>query len=102
MPENVKPTEGEEVEIMIAPDGTIAFIHNDSVTEQLRQVGDVSIKRASNVEPTENGQWNVDMTPVGGPERLPETFDRRSDALASEVQYLKEHFAESVNTLFQK
>lgn len=89
-----------DIEIMIRPDGSIAFIHDDSVTESLKDIGKTSIKRASNVEPTEDGQWNVDMSPVGGPESLGITFDKRADALASEVEFLKENFPESVQKLF--
>ena len=52
-------------------------------------LGNLSIKRASRVEPTQDGQWTADMGPVGGPMLGP--FQRRCDALDAEMQWLENH-----------
>lgn len=92
----------KEVEILIQPDGTIVYIHNDTVASDFKSLGKIQIKRASNVEPTANGEWNVDLSPVGGPESLEQVFDNRTVALAEEVAYLKANFPQSIKTLFSE
>lgn len=52
--------------------------------------GKVKVKRASNVEPTEDGKWQANMSPIGG-EKL-EKKDKRKDALKEEVEYLENRF----------
>lgn len=65
-------------------EGNLTFIYDDSL-EFLKGLGKFSIKRASHVEPTEDGRWTADMLDgtVLGP------FDLRKDALSVEVDYLK-------------
>ena len=53
----------------------------------LSQVADVRTKRASHVEPTEDGQWTADMEPMKGPVLGP--FPLRRDALRAEHQWLE-------------
>ena len=53
-------------------------------------VGELTIRRASHVEPDERGRWLADLTPVGGPVLGP--FDRRGAALAAEQQWLNSHW----------
>jgi hypothetical protein len=52
------------------------------------ELGQCHITRASHVEPC-GLSWIADLTPVGMPTLGP--FPTRSQALASEVQYLEEH-----------
>jgi hypothetical protein len=52
----------------------------------LRQLGELSIHRASHVEPDARGQWLADLSPVGGPTLGP--FGTRSEALAAEEAWL--------------
>jgi hypothetical protein len=61
-------------------------VHSDEAAAVLREVGTLSIRRASHVEPDSSGQWWADLSPVGGPLLGP--FDTRGEALASELQYL--------------
>lgn len=75
-------------EIVIAPDGTLRFVHSDSVAQLARGLGELRIARASHVEPTSDGRWQADMSPVGGP-ALPAT-DTRAESLAQEHAYLSE------------
>ena len=53
----------------------------------LRSLGQVSIRRASNVEPDEEGQWWADLSVSGGGVLGP--FPKRSQALAAEVAWLE-------------
>ena len=84
-------------EIIVAPDGSVRFIHDDVVMAALRSTGAqrVTVTRASHVEPTEDGLgWTADMSPVGGPVLLDETgqpFTTRAAALAAERVWLEEH-----------
>lgn len=75
-----------EQTIIIAADGSVRFIYDDATMEALSDLGTPDIKRASHVEPTANGEWTADMTPVNGPTLGP--YVKRSDALAAEHAYL--------------
>lgn len=67
------------------------FVYSDEAAEITREAGmALTTRRASHVEPTPNGQWNVDLTPVGGPCTLG-LYDRREDALEAEHEWLEAH-----------
>ena len=53
----------------------------------LSSLGQLSIRRASHVEPDEQGRWFADLAPVDGPCLGP--FDLRSEALAAERAWLE-------------
>ena len=53
-------------------------------------LGDLTIRRASHVEPDEDGRWWADLAPVGGPCLGP--FARRSQALDAEAEWLETHW----------
>jgi hypothetical protein len=59
----------------------------------LRALGKPRIQRASQVEPDPDGCWWADLAPVCGPRLGP--FPRRSDALASEYDWLQKRGLES-------
>lgn len=72
--------------------GTFKAIFYDEFAPVFKSAGmkDMSsVSRASNVEPSADG-WNVDMTPVGGPERLSQ-HDTRQQALDAEVAWLSKN-----------
>lgn len=71
-----------------APDGTCRFIYDDALADIAQEIGPLVIRRASHVEPTNDGQWAADMTPVGGPSRLG-PYSRREVALAAERDWLE-------------
>ena len=75
------------MELLVSSGGRIRCIYSEEIDVSV--LGQVSIRRASHVEPDENGNWTVDLNPVGGPSCGP--FARRSDALQFEVQWLGEH-----------
>lgn len=59
-------------------------------TMDLSTLGRLFIRRASHVEPDANELWRADLSPVGGPLLGP--FDRRSQALAAEQDWLETHW----------
>ena len=71
--------------LTIHSDGTMRCLYNESV--DLLAIGQVSISRASYVEPDGAGQWFADLSPVAGPTLGP--FALRSEALAAEQAWLE-------------
>lgn len=72
--------EGFEVkEIIVDKDGRISFLYDDDLAELVAGlVSSLTVKRASHIEPTGDGKWRVDVSPLlthlnesavsGGPE----------------------------------
>ena len=77
------------MQLIIKSSGRIQCIYDESL--DLSRLGRLRIQRASHVEPTEDGQWTADLSPVGGPCLGP--FAARSEALAAEVRWLTLHLA---------
>jgi len=73
--------------LRIDPSGVVTCLYAEVI--DLGVLGQMSITRASYVEPDEAGRWWADLAPVSGPRLGP--FVRRSDALAAEVAWLDEH-----------
>ena len=76
------------MELLISPAGLTRCIYGEEI--DLTQLGTVTIRRGSYVEPTDDGQWIVDLSPVGGPRLGP--FAVRSAALTEEVAWLSRHW----------
>ena len=76
------------MELLIAASGQVRCIYSEEI--DLAVLGTLSISRGSHVEPDENGQWLVDLSPVGGPKLGP--FAARSVDLAEEVAWLSRHW----------
>jgi hypothetical protein len=74
------------MKITFEVDGRVKFIYDDTAAEVAKEVGPLTIKRASHVEPDENGFWWADMEPVSGPQLGP--FTLREQALAAERTWL--------------
>lgn len=80
------------MKIEILPSGQMIFLYNDEL-RPLMETGQAQVRRASDVEPTEKGEWTADLSRVGGPVLGP--FKLREDALAAEVAWLEDnHFGE--------
>ena len=77
------------MQIVVLPTGRVQFIHDDELAGLMRGNGSMTIRRASHVEPTTDGQWTADMEPVGGPVLGP--FETRAEALVVERVWLREH-----------
>jgi hypothetical protein len=73
------------MQIIISPGGTVRCIYDEAI--DLAALGRLVITRASHVEPTPDGRWQADLSPVAGPVLGP--FVRRSEALAAEATWLE-------------
>ena len=52
--------------VWIRPDGAVRFVYDDAL-RGLLALGQPTIRRASHVEPTPDGQWTADLGPMEGP-----------------------------------
>jgi hypothetical protein len=74
--------------LVVTPQGDVRCIYGEEI--DLRSIGSLEIRRASHVEPTDDGRWLADLSPVGGPLLGP--FDHRTDALSAETAWLEQHW----------
>lgn len=75
--------------MIFGPDGRFRTLYSDDVAPVAREVGSTTVRRASHVEPSEDGSWYVDMSPCRGP--VLRSFMTRADALEAEARWLIEH-----------
>ena len=76
------------MELLISPEATIRCLYDETL--ELTALGQPQIQRGSHVEPTADGQWTADLSPVSGPLLGP--FPLRSEALGAEVAWLEQHW----------
>ena len=77
------------MDLVFSPTGQVRCVYDEAI--DLAQLGELSIRRASHVEPDDQGRWWADLAPVEGPKLGP--FDRRSSALAAELAWLRARLA---------
>ena len=77
------------MDILIRPGGIARCLYDEAIN--LTALGPLSIARGSHVEPDADGRWLADMSPVA-PGTILGPFDRRSDALAAERDWLLENW----------
>jgi hypothetical protein len=77
------------MELIVDPTGTVRCLYDEEIDP--RALGQVFIRRASRVEPDNEGRWWADLSPIRGrgPDLGP--FERRSQALAAERAWLAQH-----------
>jgi hypothetical protein len=75
------------MEMVIDSRGVVRCLYAEEI--DLSVLGTMHIQRASHVEPDATGKWWADLSPVDGPRLGP--FDRRSQALHAESQWLNQH-----------
>ena len=75
------------MELVIGLGGQVRCVYGEEL--DLTVFGELTIRRASHVEPDDQGRWWADLTPVAGPKLGP--FDRRSAALEAELTWLKQY-----------
>lgn len=75
------------VNLVVRRNGTVECLYDEALN--LAQIGQLTIARASHVEPTGSGQWTADLTPANGPVLGP--FRTRTEALHAERIWLEEH-----------
>jgi hypothetical protein len=76
------------MQLLIDPEGNARCLYGEEI--DLTTLGELSIRRASHVEPDGGGQWWADLGPVAGPRLGP--FPKRSQALAAERLWLEQHW----------
>ena len=76
------------MKLLVRPDGSVRTIYGETI--DLAVLGQVTITRASHVEPDQQGRWHADLSPVNGPVLGP--FDHRSEALQAEHDWLERHW----------
>jgi len=81
--------------LRINPSGQVFCLYGESI--DLAALGELSIQRASHVEPDDRGQWWADMAPVNGPKLGPHVW--RSEALAAEQTWLEQYKLGGSSTL---
>ena len=81
--------------LRVEPDGVVRCLYAETI--DLSCFGVASIRRASNVEPDEHGQWWADLAPVKGPRLGP--FVLRSQALDAEQSWLEARWFAAPSTL---
>jgi hypothetical protein len=72
----------KEMQMLVQTNGAVRCVYGEEL--DLPRLGRLTITRGSHVEPTADGQWTADMSPVTGPVLGP--FPSRSDALTAERQ----------------
>lgn len=74
--------------LVIEPAGHVRSLYGEAI--DLGALGSLVIRRGSLVEPTADGQWLCDLSPVSGPLLGP--FGCRSQALSAEVAWLESNW----------
>ena len=74
-----------DMELVVGADGVGRCIYDEAL--DLREIGRLTITRASHVEPDAAGCWWADMGPVRGPVLGP--YGSRSEALGAERGWLR-------------
>ncbi|MEK6236960.1 MAG: hypothetical protein N2C14_19810, partial [Planctomycetales bacterium] len=69
--------------IVIHSNGDARCLYSETLN--LKSLGSLSIRRASHVEPDEQGRWIADLAPMDGPCLGP--FDQRYQALSAEAAW---------------
>ena len=73
------------MQLLITGAGDVRCVYDEHIA--LAELGPLTIRRGSHVEPDEHGQWWADLAPVAGPRLGP--FASRRAALAAEVAWLE-------------
>ena len=76
------------MQLVIDPAGSMRCLYDEALP--LADFGRLTIARGSHVEPTADGHWTADLSPVGGPLLGP--FESRSAALDAEREWLEAHW----------
>ena len=74
------------MQIIFDSQGDATCIYDETI--ELGQLGSLTIRRGSHVEPDAAGRWLADLAPLGGPALGP--FLHRSEALLAERHWIDE------------
>jgi len=76
------------MQMLIELGGNVRCVYGEAI--ELAGLGLLKIRRASHVEPTADGQWLADLSPLAGPILGP--FASRSEALLREEAWIVTHW----------
>ena len=76
------------MELLIESTGKVRCVYDECL--DLTSLGQLHIERGSHVEPTIDGRWTADLSPMNGPVLGP--FAIRSSALDAEQIWLLDHW----------
>jgi hypothetical protein len=76
------------MQLIVRSGGAVRCVYGEELS--LCELGALTIQRGSHVEPTGNGLWTSNMSPVNGPLLGP--FSQRSEALKAERQWLERYW----------
>ena len=76
------------MQLLVETNGSCRCVYSEAI--DIRRIGNTSIQRGSHVEPTADGQWTADLSPVNGPVLGP--YSTRTEALDAEVAWLLKHW----------
>jgi hypothetical protein len=76
------------MQLLISPTGSLRCIYSEEI--ELTALGNLSISRASHVEPDAESNWFAELMPVNGPKLGP--FSTRSQALKAEQAWLERYW----------
>jgi hypothetical protein len=76
------------MQLVVDPSGSVHCVYGEAI--DLAALGRLTIRRASRVEPDDDGKWWAELAPVGGPMLGP--FDQRGQALEAERAWLEAHW----------
>lgn len=76
------------MKLMICPHGEVCCLYDETL--DLSEIGSLTIKRGSFVEPNPDESWSADLKPVDGPQLGP--FPTRSAALTAERTWLERYW----------
>jgi hypothetical protein len=76
------------MQLLVLLGGEVRCVYGETI--DLAQLGSLTIRRGSHVEPDSAGQWLADLGPIHGPVLGP--FASRSQALAAETDWLVAHW----------
>lgn len=76
------------MQLIVSRSGAVRCVYSEEI--DLSSLGQLTIQRGSHVEPTADGRWTADLSPVNGPVLGP--YSSRSEALAAEQQWLDEYW----------
>ena len=79
------------MQLIIDRHGTVRCVYDETIN--LTAIGTLRITRGSHVEPTSDGRWLADLSPVQGPLLGP--FITRSEALQAERRWLEANWLAS-------
>ena len=76
------------MELLMTPAGSIRCVYGEAV--DLSELGRLSIQRGSHVEPTSDGRWTADLSPVAAGEIFEAGGQAQSNAYDIEMHYISD------------